>query len=391
MPKAPSPALDGITVLDLSTVGPAARATRILADYGAVVVKVGAPPRKAGVQIEPAFWAYSAGRGTRRVRLDLKAPAGREAFLRLAAAADVVVESFRPGVVDRLGIGYETVRAANAGIVYCATSGYGQHGPEAAHAGHDLDYLAVGGYLAASGPRADGGPPLPGATIADAAAGGMHAALAVLAALLRRARTGEGAYLDVAVADGVLQLMALYVDEHLATGASPGPGHDVLTGRYAFYDTYAAGDGRWLAVGAIEPAFWANLCRALDLERWIPHQTDDASQEAIRRDLRAVFATRDRDDWVAALAGADTCVAPVLAVDEVARHPQFAARRAFVEADHPVHGRFRQLGPVLAGTVRPQEPVRVPDASRTDTEELLAAAGMPREEIAKLRAEGVVA
>ncbi|MDX1649675.1 MAG: CoA transferase, partial [Myxococcota bacterium] len=150
-------------------------------------------------------------------------------------------------------------------------------------------------------------------------------------------------------------------------------------------------DGRWLAVGAIEPVFWANLCKALDLERWIPHQSDDAVQEDIRRDLRAAFATRDRDDWVAALADADTCVAPVLAVDEVPHHPQFAARGAFVEAEHPVHGRFRQLGPVLAGMPRPQEPVRVPDASRTDTEELLAAAGVPGEEIAKLRAEGVVA
>jgi alpha-methylacyl-CoA racemase len=388
---APEPALEGTTVLDLSTVGPAARATRILADYGATVVKVGAPPRKAGVQIEPAFWAYSAGRGTKRVRLDLKAPAGREAFLRLAGCADVVVESFRPGVVDRLGIGYDAVRAVNAGIVYCATSGYGQDGPAARHAGHDLDYLAVGGYLATGGRRADGGPPLPGATVADSAAGGMHAALAVLAALLRRARTGEGAYLDVAVADGVLQLMALSVDEHLATGATPGPGHDVLTGRYAFYDTYRARDGGWLAVGAIEPAFWANLCRALGLERWIAHQTDDAVQDAIREDLRRAFATRDRDEWVAELAPADTCVAPVLAVDELVRHPWLEARGVFVEAEHPVHGCFRQLGPVLAGAPRPSGPVAVPDASRTDTEELLAAAGLDREEIGKLRAEGVVA
>jgi len=389
--SAPSPALEGITVLDLSTVGPASRATRILADYGATVVKVGAPPRKQGVQIEPAFWAYSAGRGTKRVRLDLKADAGRAAFLRLAAAADVVVESFRPGVVDRLGIGYDAVRAANPGIVYCATTGYGQDGPAAAHAGHDLDYLAVGGYLATGGRRADGGPPLPGATIADGAAGGMHAALAVLAALLRRERSGEGAYLDVAVAEGVLHLMALCVDEHLATGAEPGPGHDVLTGRYAFYDTYRARDGGWLAVGAIEPVFWANLCKALDLERWIPHQSDDAVQDAIREDLRRVFSTRDRDAWVEALAGANTCVAPVLSVPELARDAHFAARGVFVEADHPREGRFLQLGPVLAGQPRPPGPVPVPDASRTDTEALLAAAGMPGEEIEKLREEGVLA
>jgi alpha-methylacyl-CoA racemase len=388
---ASSPALDGTTVLDLSTVGPASRASRILADYGATVVKVGAPPRKSGVQIEPAFWAYSAGRGTKRVRLDLKAPAGREAFLRLAAAADVVIESFRPGVVDRLGIGYEAVRAVRPDVVYCATTGYGQDGPAARHAGHDVDYLAVGGFLATGGRRADGGPPLPGATVADSAAGGMHAALAVMAALLRRARSGEGAYLDVAVAEGVLQLMALAVDEHLATGAAPGPGHDVLTGRYACYDTYRARDGGWLAVGAIEPVFWANLCKALGLETWIPHQSDDEAQEAIRADLRRIFATRDRDAWAAELAPADTCVAPVLAVDELVRHPHFEARGVFVEAEHPVQGRFRQLGPVLAGTTRPEGPVRVPDASRTDTEALLAAAGMDTEEIAKLRAEGIVA
>ncbi len=153
----------------------------------------------------------------------------------------------------------------NPRIVYCSTSGFGQDGPRSGWAGHDLDYLAVGGYLAATGPRADGGPPVPGATIADAAGGGMHAALAVCAALVGRATTGEGTFLDVSVADGVLWLMSLAVDEHLATGTEPGPGHDVLTGRYACYDTYRAADGKWLAVAAIEAKFFANLCRALGL------------------------------------------------------------------------------------------------------------------------------
>ena len=218
------PALEGTTVLDFATVGPAARCTRILADYGARVVKIGAPPKQGGVQIEPQFFAYAGGRGMKRVKLDLKAPEGKAAFLKLAERADVVVESFRPGVVKRLGIGWDAVRAVNPRVVYCSTSGYGQDGPAASWAGHDLNYLAMGGYLAQSGPRADGGPPLPGATIADGAAGGMHAALAILAALLRRARTGEGEYLDVAVADGVLSLLALAIDEHLATGAGVGPG-----------------------------------------------------------------------------------------------------------------------------------------------------------------------
>ena len=156
--------LAGLTVLDLSSVGPAARASRWLADYGASVVKVGPLPRDGGVQITPPAYAYSAHRGMRRALIDLKSDGGRDAFLRLAAAADVVIESFRPGVVDRLGIGYEAVRALNPGIVYCSTTGYGQDGPRADWAGHDLNYLAVGGYLHCSGTSADGPPVILGAT-----------------------------------------------------------------------------------------------------------------------------------------------------------------------------------------------------------------------------------
>ena len=222
--------LAGVSVLDFSTVGPAARCSRILADYGAAVVKVGAPPKKSGVQIEPPYYAYGAGRGMKRIQIDLKAPAGKAAFLRLAATADVVIESFRPGVVDRLGIGYEDLRRINPGIVYCSTSGYGQSGPYSRWAGHDLNYLALGGFLDCSSPRADGGPPIPGATVADSAAGGMHAAIAILSALFRKSITSRGEYLDVSVAEGVLSLMSLHIDQHLATGEQPGPGSDLLTG-----------------------------------------------------------------------------------------------------------------------------------------------------------------
>jgi alpha-methylacyl-CoA racemase len=383
--------LAGTSVLDLSSVGPAARCTRLLADYGASVVKVGPVPGRGPGAVVPPFYAYSGHRGMRRVQLDVRDPDGRDAFLALALVADVVVESFRPGVVDRLGIGYHAVRAVNRGVVYCSTSGYGQDGPRREWAGHDLDYLAVGGYLAMTGPRRDGGPPLPGATIADGAAGGMHAALAVCAALVGRSATGEGTLLDVSVADGVLWLMSLTVDEHLATGSRPGPGHDVLTGRYACYDTYRARDGGWLAVAAIEPKFFANLCRALGCERWTAHQYDDESQEAIRRDLASVFATRDRDDWVSELGPADTCVAPVQAVAELAADPQLARRGALVEAKHPAHGTLRQVGAVLAGTAPVVEPVCLPDDSVTDTDALLGAAGVPAARIEAWRARGVIA
>ena len=382
-------------MLDLASVGPAARASRWLADYGAAVIKVGPVPAREGVQLTPPFYAYSAHRGMKRILIDLKAPAGRDAFLRLASKSDVIIESFRPGVVDRLGIGYEQVKAVNPAVIYCSTTGYGQGGPHAGWAGHDLNYLAVSGYLDCSGPGADGRPPIPGATIADSAGGGMQAAMAILAALVGRHATGEGAYLDVSVADGMLAIMALAVDEYLAAGDVPGPGRGMLTGRYACYGVYPTADGKWLTVAAIEPRFWANLCQALGLEQWRDRQTDDSVQEQIRADLEAVFRTRRRDEWVADLAPADTCVAPVLAVPEVVDDPQFVARHALSTATHPIHGQFRQVGPTLAGqrdgVGDGGDVVHVGDADVSSADKILAQAGFSDDERSAVLAQGAVA
>ena len=191
-----------------------------------------------------------------------------------------------------------------------------------------------------STPGADGAPPLPGATIADAAAGGMHAALAITAALLGRASSGQGTYLDVSVADGVLWLMSLSIDEQLALGGDVRPGHDVLSGRYACYATYKTSDDRWLAVGAIEAKFFANLCAALGCEELAATQYDDVGAARLRAALAEAFARARRDEWVEVLAGADTCVAPVLDVAEVVADPQFSARRVVGAATHPTEGSF---------------------------------------------------
>jgi len=302
-----------------------------------------------------------------------------------------VIESFRPGVMSRLGLGYDDVRAQNARIVYCSTSGYGQTGPRSQWAGHDLNYLAVGGYLDCSGRDARGGPALPGATIGDAAGGGMQAVVAILAALVRRAQTGEGAYLDVSVADGVIALMSLYVDEYFATGEVPGPRHNILTGRYACYDVYACADGKWVAVGAIEPHFYANLCRALGCEQWLAHQTDDAVQDAIRADFTAAFARKTRDDWVAELGPADTCVSEVASVPELVHDAHLRAREVFVHAHAAERADFEQVGWLFAGMDRAQPGPTVRDAGVTDTDALLQEAGYSTAEIAALRAEGVAA
>ncbi len=383
-------ALDGTLVLDLASVGPGARATRYLSDYGADVVKVGPTPRHGSKVIAAPFYAYSGHRRCRRARLDLKAPAGRQAFLDLAAIADVVVESFRPGVVHRLGIGFSDVEAVNERIVYCSISGMGQTGPKANWAGHDLNYLAVGGYLDCSGRSSDGSPALPGATVADIAAGGMHAAMAVMGALLRRERTGTGEFLDVSVSDGVFAMMSLYVDEYLATGTEPGPGHYILTGRYACYDIYRCGDGKYLSVGAIEPVFWRNLCSKLGLERYVDAQMDDNSQDEIRAAVTGVLASKTRDQWAELLGPADCCVAPVLSVAEAVTDPQYVARAVVADAQHVTEGQFRQTGPVWAGTTLPDGAYPIRSSRTTDTKELLTFVGYDTERIERLVAEGVL-
>ena len=382
--------LTGYTVLDLASVGPAARASRILADFGMRIVKVAPIAANGAKQTEPVFHAYGAGRGTRRIRLDLKSDAGREALLCLAEQADVVIESFRPGVAARLGVGHAQIAARNPRIIYCSTSGYGQDGPCAQWVGHDINYLAMSGFLACSGRDAQGRPALPGATAADSAGGGMHAALSIVAALLSRERTGEGACLDVSITDGVLNLMSLYLDQYLATGEETRPGSGVLTGKYAWYGVYETADGMHVSVGAIEAHFFRNLCRLLDLEAFADSQYDDARQNEMRAAFTECFRTRSRDEWVELLAGADTCVAPVLTIAEVSAHPQFRERSAFMSARHPQRGPFEQLAPVLAGCERRQPEHLVAPAGTTNTAAVLAEAGFPAAQIAELRAAGCI-
>ncbi len=382
-----NPLLQGITVLNLASVGPAARAARTLADYGATVVQVG-PLAKAGVQIQPPFHTYGAGRGFRYVSVNMKSESGREAFLRLAEKADVVIESFRPGVVDRLGIGYKDVSARNDNIVYCSTTGYGQDGPASSWAGHDINYLAMSGFLACSEPRVDGGPPIPGATVADSAGGGMHAVLSILAALVKRGIQGKGEFLDVSATEGVLSLMSLSIDQYLATGEVAGSREVMLTGRYAFYDIYPTKDDKWVSVGAIEPKFYVNLCKALGCEQYTKSQMDDDVQDEIRAAFKTAFLEKTRDEWTEELAAADTCVAPVLTIPELVEEEHFQARKIFMNATHAEYGKFKQVSPILAGGDREQPLYEVRPFGETDGPELLGGVGYDAAEIEKLRAEG---
>jgi alpha-methylacyl-CoA racemase len=382
--------LEGITVLNFGTVGPAARAARMLADYGARVVMISPVTKKGALQTKPVYHTYGAGRGFERMRLDLKSEDGIEALMKLAERADVLIESFRPGVVDRLGVGWEAMRARNPRLVYCSTSGYGQDGPASSWAGHDINYLAMSGFLACTEPRGDGGPPIPGATIADSAGGGMHAVLSIMAALVKRSVTGQGTFLDVSAAEGMLALMSLSLDQYLAVGEVAGSRQVLLTGRYAFYDTYEASDGGWLSVGAIEPHFYRNLCERLGHPEYKDAQYDDAKQDEIRAAFRAAFKTKTRDEWTEELADADTCVAPVLSIPEVVEHPHWRARGVFMQAEHEERGVFDQVSPVLAGGVRAHPLHHVRTGDGTDTERLLVDAGLSADAVAKLFEQGAV-
>ena len=382
--------LEGVTVLNLGSVGPAARCARALADYGARVVMISPVSKKGGLQTKPVYHTYGAGRGFERMRLDLKAESGRETLFRMLETADVLIESFRPGVVARLGIDWEQARARNPRLVYCSTSGYGQTGPASGWAGHDLNYLAMSGYLACSEPRADGGPPIPGATVADSAGGGLHAALAIMAALVKRGSSGVGCFLDVSAAEGALSLMALSIDQYLAEGEVAGPREALLTGRYAFYDLYETRDRKWISVAAIEPHFYRNLCERLGHPEYQNDQYTDARQDEIREAFKAVFLTCTREEWTDNLAAHDTCVAPVLTLPEVTEHGHWRAREIFMQAELAERGVFEQVAPILAGGRRSQPRHAVRAAAETDTEKLLAAAGFSASEISHLLDEGSV-
>lgn len=373
--------LDGITLLDLGGVGPVARCVRVLADLGMRWIQIAAPA-SAG-RLEVAWHSYGAQRGMERVELDLKDPKGREAMLRLSSKVDVVVESFRPGVAKRLGIDYDAVRARNPRVIYCALTGYGQSGPYARWAGHDINYQAVSGGLATAGRDKDGVPAIPAMTFADSAGGGWNAAIRILAALNARHRSGEGQFLDVSAAEGMLHLNSLALDEGLATGGAEGMKGGITNGGFAGYGVYRCAEGGFMSVGAIEAKFFRILCETLGLPQLAARQFDEAVQDEHRRLIAAAFATKTRDEWTKIFAPLDACVSPVLGTEEVAGDPHWKSQGMFVEYEHPEHGRQRQLRPFGApGGTRGPAPSKDPVAARN----LLKEFGFSDVEIAALAA-----
>ena len=338
---APSPladALQGIRVLDLSRLLPGPFLTMILADMGADVIKVedpnlgdymrAFPPAKGGV----GGRYLAVNRGKRSMVLDLKQAAGRGALLAMVEKADVVVESFRPGVMAKLGLAYEVLAARNPKIIMCSISGYGQTGPYTHRAGHDLDYIALAGVLAMTGP-ARGGPQMPGVQIADLAGGALWSATAILGALVGRHRTGKGAHLDISMTEGALALVAPELG-NLDCGAKPTRGVETLNGGLACYGVYRTKDERYLAVGALEPKFWLALNAAIGRPPVAAELLGSpADQARIRGELADIFLQKTAAEWHALLAPHDCCVEIVTELEELPSHPLHAAREVFFEID----------------------------------------------------------
>ncbi|HEX6714492.1 MAG TPA: CoA transferase [Thermoleophilaceae bacterium] len=391
--------LSGLRVLDLTRLLPGGFCTLLFADLGAEVLKVEdtgmgdyvrwAPPYYEGAEDSAKSALYlSLNRGKRSMRLNLKEERGREVLLRLVREYDVLVEGNRPGVMDRLGVGYERVAQENPGLVYCAITGYGQDGPYRDRSGHDMNYLGLIGLLGLTGEK-DGPPVQSAGQIADLGGGGLMAAFAILAALRERDQTGKGQLVDVSMADGALSWLAMVAGRYFAEQAAPQRGELELAGRLICYRPYACSDG-WVTLGALEPKFWQAWCRGVGREDLIEKQFEAPGSDA-HAEVERIFLERTRDEWQAFASEHDCCLEPVLGLDEALDSELVRAREMVVELDQPGTEGVKQLGFPVKFSRTPGGPQGPGPVLGADTEDVLRDAGYSDDEVAQLIEAGAAA
>jgi crotonobetainyl-CoA:carnitine CoA-transferase CaiB-like acyl-CoA transferase len=389
-------ALSGLTVLDLTRLLPGAYCTQMLADLGADVVKVEEPGRGDYNREFPPINVKESGsflllnRNKRSVTVNLKTEEGKAILQRLAARADILVEGFRPGVMDRLGVGYEALTKENPRLIYCAISGYGQDGPYAKTPGHDLNYMALAGALQLFG-KAGEGPIVPGLSIADQGGGSLMAAFGILAAVLGRARTGKGQFVDVSMTDGAVSWLGYHAADYLFAGVEPKGGERRFIGQAPCYNVFRCADGRHITLGLIEPQFWNRFCDIAGLpdlkeEQWPEGEAADRQMKQVA-DL---MASRSCDEWMALLGPADLPVAPVNTMREAFNDPQFKHREMLLEMDHPVEGRIPQLGFPIKFSDTPGRLRTPPPLLGEHNDEVLRSLGYADGDIEELRRKSAI-
>lgn len=394
--------LDGVTVLDLTRLLPGAVCTLTLAELGAEVIKIedpgGGDPLRSLPPLSGSASVYHRlfNRSKRSVALDLRAPGARGVLDALAERAHVLVESFRPRTARRLGVDAARLRARHPHLVHCAITGFGQTGPYADRAGHDLNFVALAGLLALERGSPDEPTRLPRLLVADIGGGAMNAVAGILAALFAQARTGAGSTVDVSMHEGALAWLAFPAARWLVEGGTFDPSDLPVTGREACYNVYRTADGRYLALAALEPKFWEEFCRRVGRPDWIgrQHETGEA-QARLREEVQAVLATRSRDAWLRLFTGADACLTPVNSVEDALADPHVVARGAVtrVGAMHVIRSPIRlDLGPVAAEPSRsPVSPFREAPVLGADTDDVLDQTGFDRTARERLRRAGVIA
>jgi crotonobetainyl-CoA:carnitine CoA-transferase CaiB-like acyl-CoA transferase len=393
--------LEGLKILDLTRLLPGGYASLLLADFGADVIKVEdtgmgdyvrwSPPHYEGADETAGSALFLAlNRGKRSIRVNLKSDEGKQVLLRLVRDADVLLESFRPGVLDRLGVGYDRLREENPGLVYCAITGYGQDGPNRDRSGHDMNYLGLNGLLGLTG-QPDGPPVQSAGQIADIGGGGLMAVIGLLVALRERERSGEGQFVDCSMFDGALSWLAMVAADMFATGQVPRRGLLYLAGGVVCYRPYECADG-YVTLGALEPKFFAAFCRGVGREDLLEHQFDPPGSEA-HEALEQIFASRSREEWRQFASENDCCLEPVLDLDEVMDSELVAAREMVVELEQPGAERpVKLVGAPIKLSRTPADPTRAPGPALGEhTEEILLAAGYTPEQVAELQASGAVA
>jgi len=392
-------ALTGIKILEVARYGIVSYCNMILGDAGAEVIKIEQPPADDSGSIitaspvsgdERTAAYYALNRNKKSIAINLNSKEGKEIFYKLAERSDVIVEGFKPGVMKRLGVGYEKINEINPRIIYCSISGYGQDGPYRDMPGHDINYISIAGLLGLIGDRG-GHPVIPLNIGADWAGGGLHATIGILIALMARERTGKGQYIDISMTDGTISLLTNMASWYFLTGKVPKRGETLIGGAFPYYGVYETKDGKFLSIGCVEPKFWENLCRALGREDIIPFQfAKGEKREEVLFSLRQTFLTKTRKEWVDLLKSEETCIAPIYDFDEFSSDPHVLHRKMVVEIDHPTEGKVKQIGCAIKLSDTPAVIRNLAPTLGQNTDEELQCLGYTVDKIKELRQTGII-